>query len=75
MKTKIIISLFSATMMISCSTTGDPRSGGIFWSPSKADARIDQLNRTNNEAMYQKQKAENRNTRLKSEKTRELNTY
>ena len=75
MKKTIIISLLSAAMMTSCFTTGDPRDGGIFWSPSKADARIGQLNQTNNEAMHQKQKAENSNKRLKAEKVRELNTY
>lgn len=76
MKTKsIFILLAGLCLLSSCSTTGDPNAGGIFWSPTKANARLDQLNRTNSEVQYQRQKAENRNKVLKSEKTRELNTY
>lgn len=29
----------ACTVLCSCSTTGDPTQGGIFWSPSKAKAR------------------------------------
>jgi TolA-binding protein len=32
-----------ALLLSSCTTTGDPRSGGIFWSPSKAQARQNEL--------------------------------
>ena len=74
MKKTIIISLLSAAMMTSCSTTGDPRDGGIFWSPSKADARIGQLNQTNNEAMHQKQKAQNSIKTLNAEKVQDEKT-
>ena len=32
-----------------CETTGDPTQGGIFWSPSKAQNRLDQRQQTLNQ--------------------------
>lgn len=44
-KTQIItVTVACATLLLSsCSTTGDPTQGGIFWSPTKAKARQSQL--------------------------------
>lgn len=38
----VVLCALSA-VMVSCETTGDPRAGGIFWSPTKAQARQDAL--------------------------------
>ena len=35
--------LSTVVLCTACTTTGDPRSGGIFWSPSKAQARQAEL--------------------------------
>ncbi len=46
MSRKLIIaaaSAISCVVLNSCSTTGDPTQGGIFWSPSKAKARQNTL--------------------------------
>lgn len=31
----------SSLALSSCETTGDPNAGGIFWSPTKAQQRLD----------------------------------
>lgn len=36
----------SGLAQTSCETTGDPNSGGIFWSQSKADERLSQRQST-----------------------------
>ena len=72
---KYILLIASAAFLSSCSTTGDPRSGGIFWSPQKAQSRVNQLDQIHQEAQYQKQKVESKNRKLKTTKTKELNTY
>lgn len=37
---------FSAVVILcGCETTGNPREGGIFWSESKAQQRLDQRSR------------------------------
>lgn len=42
MKSTFILALASAATLActSCSTTGDPSTGGIFWSENKAQARL-----------------------------------
>ncbi len=37
---KFILPLSIAPFMISCETTGDPSTGGIFWSENKAQDRL-----------------------------------
>jgi hypothetical protein len=36
----------AASALSSCETTGDPTKGGIFWSPAKAQQRLDQRQQT-----------------------------
>ena len=48
------ISLFSiiagaGLALTACETTGDPNKGGIFWSPTKAQQRLDQRQQTLND--------------------------
>lgn len=68
MKTKIFLSrsLVCAlvTVAASCTTTGDPRSGGIFWSPSKAQARLNNLRAQENESLQACTSEENRTVTL-----------
>ena len=50
-----VAALFASPMLLSsCETTGDPNTGGIFWSERKAQERIDQkqqqLNRIDDQA-------------------------
>ncbi|BCU77065.1 hypothetical protein [Luteolibacter sp. LG18] len=63
---------------VSCETTGDPSTGGIFWSERKAQARLDErqarLNRieARTDAAQSRARAKQREiNRLKSEKAEE----
>ena len=65
----------SALLMASCTTTGDPRSGGIFWSAEKAQARQDALRMQESASLEATTAAEKRTAALKSqiaEKKRQL---
>jgi len=60
---------------VSCETTGDPSTGGIFWSPQKAQARLDErqdrLNHIQNRterAREQAREKEHKIKKLKEEK-------
>ena len=49
-------------LAVSCQTTGDPHTGGIFWSESKAQERLDQrqdeLNRVDAQAAQARKNAQ-----------------
>ena len=57
----------SALLMASCTTTGDPRSGGIFWSAEKAQARQDALRMQESASLEATTAAEKRTAALKSQ--------
>lgn len=60
--------LFSCAV-VGCSTTGDPRSGGIFWSESKAQARQAEMMQTLQDKTVAAKKEEARAGALRSELT------
>lgn len=72
---KYVVLLIVGAVLSSCSTTGDPRSGGIFWSPTKAQERVDRLAQARQEAEYQKKGIEDKNSSLKAARKKEMNTY
>lgn len=49
----------------SCSTTGDPRSGGIFWSESKAKERVRNLKQESDYLDGEVQQLQQKNRALK----------
>lgn len=51
MKKLFLFSLISGIgiALTSCETTGDPTKGGIFWSPTKAQQRLDERQQTLND--------------------------
>jgi len=48
-----------------CETTGDPHQGGIFWSESKAQQRLDQKSRELNRVESDTERVEQENRELK----------
>ena len=54
-------------MVTACSTTGDPRSGGIFWSESKAQTRQAEMLQTLQNKSVAAEKEEARAGSLRSE--------
>lgn len=48
-----------------CETTGDPHQGGIFWSESKAQQRLDQQRRELNRVESDTERVEQENRELK----------
>ncbi len=50
MKPSLLVASIAITgaALSSCETTGDPTKGGIFWSPAKAQQRLDQRQQTLN---------------------------
>jgi len=48
-----------------CETTGDPHQGGIFWSESKAQQRLDQKRRELNRVESDTERVEQENRELK----------
>lgn len=68
-QTKYIMALAVCGLALtSCELTGDPRSGGIFWSPSKAQARQDALRNTYMSLQGQATAAEQQNASLKAKR-------
>ncbi len=59
--------LGAAALCTACNTTGDPRSGGIFWSPSKAQARQNELLSIQDQAQQAATAAESRTGSLRSQ--------
>lgn len=55
-----IISVAGAALS-SCETTGDPTKGGLFWSPAKAQQRLDQRQQTLNDINADTSKVESSN--------------
>lgn len=59
------LTLISAcAVLVSCETTGDPTQGGIFWSPTKAQARQQILNAQLNESQAQVDALESKQNQL-----------
>lgn len=46
MKKMLLLTLCAPFAFTGCETTGDPNSGGIFWSERKAQDRLDQRRST-----------------------------
>lgn len=61
------ISVLGAAFCVSCTTTGDPRSGGIFWSPSKAQERQNELLSIQASSQKAADAAENRTSSLRNQ--------
>lgn len=61
MKKHFILLSLSGVLLASCATTGDPTTGGIFWSPTKAKARQSAL-MSENYAMQSELASENAKT-------------
>lgn len=59
--------LLLSCVVVGCSTTGDPRSGGIFWSESKAKARQTEMMQTLQDKTIAAKKEEARAGALRSE--------
>jgi len=62
-----LLAIAFAVAMISsgCETTGDPHQGGIFWSESKAQQRLDQQRRELNRVESDTERVEQENRELK----------
>jgi poly(3-hydroxybutyrate) depolymerase len=59
---------FAGVMVFSgCETTGDPHHGGIFWSESKAQQRLDQRQRELNRVESDTERVEEENRELKKQ--------
>lgn len=68
MKTSILLSASVAVLALSsCEVTGDPRSGGIFWSSRKAQQRLDDRQNTL-DGIQRDTRAINRNSAYKQQK-------
>jgi hypothetical protein len=59
--------LLLAGSLTGCETTGDPNSGGIFWSPTKAQQRLDQRQQTLNGINSDTRRVERQNRRMENQ--------
>lgn len=68
MKKLILAVSFVAAAVVNtgCELTGDPTQGGIFWSPSKAAERQEQLRQELNAREQELQELNRRNSSLRS---------
>jgi hypothetical protein len=63
---RLLAIAFAVAMIFSgCETTGDPHQGGIFWSESKAQQRLDQKRRELNRVESDTERVEQENRELK----------
>lgn len=70
-KSYTLVALVSLFGLASCSTTGDPYSGGIFWSPSKCETQyINPLRAQEAQSMARVNTAEARRSELLKKKSR-----
>lgn len=61
MNTKLYFTAALGLLAVSCTTTGDPTAGGIFWSPTKAKER-QQMLMSENQALQAELGAETEKT-------------
>lgn len=72
MKIYFCFQIIAASMILSsCQTTGDPSTGGIFWSEKKAQQRL-QDRQTELNAVEQKTREQQQAARLREQKIRAL---